>query len=95
LKLRMLKYRIASVFLRIFASRAIERIRNFRSEDPEEVFSFVWSFYLGAMRPMQLREEFIELLRMVKQKNPKYIMEIGTAGGGHCFAFANLLEKMP
>jgi predicted O-methyltransferase YrrM len=39
---------------------------------------------------MQIKEEFIELLKIFKEKKPKYILEIGTANGGTLFNFCKI-----
>jgi predicted O-methyltransferase YrrM len=41
---------------------------------------------------MQVKEEFVELLKIFKELNPKYILEIGTANGGTLFCFCKLAQ---
>jgi predicted O-methyltransferase YrrM len=41
---------------------------------------------------MQNKDEFIELLKIFKELNPKYILEIGTANGGSLFCFCKLAQ---
>ncbi len=68
----------------------IEKLKSFQSQNLEEIFDFVWNFYGGIIRPMQLKEEFIELLKIFQKQKPKYIMEIGTANGGTLFCYLKL-----
>lgn len=43
-----------------------------------------------AIQSQQIRSEFLELARMVKEQKCKYIMEIGTYRGGTLFVFSHL-----
>ena len=47
-------------------------------------------FKLWSIRPAQVKEEITELLRVLAQHKPKFILEIGTAGGGTLFLFAGV-----
>jgi predicted O-methyltransferase YrrM len=49
-------------------------------------------FLYGAtsIRPTQVREEITGLLKILKAKRPKFILEIGTAGGGTLFLFTRV-----
>ena len=42
---------------------------------------------------MQIKEEFVQLLKIFKENNPKYILEIGTAKGGSLFCFCKLARE--
>ena len=68
----------------------IQTLKSFSSNNPEEVFDFSWNFYSGLIRPIQIKEEFVELLKIFQELNPKYILEIGTANGGTLFCFCKL-----
>ncbi len=71
----------------------IKELEKFNSSKPEEIFDFAWEFFGGLIRPMQLKEEFVELLKIFKELDPKYIMEIGTANGGTLFSFCKLARE--
>lgn len=71
----------------------IKELERFNSSKPEEIFDFAWKFFGGLIRPMQLREEFVELLKIFKELDPKYIMEIGTSNGGTLFSFCKLARE--
>lgn len=56
----------------------------------EDLWEFVISFNNGLIAPMQIKEEFLELLKIFKQYNPKIILEIGSCKGGTLFCFCKL-----
>lgn len=60
------------------------RIRNLRADASsiDELVDAVFSYGHRFFGPMQIREEIIEALREVQALQPRYIVEIGTAGGG-------------
>jgi len=80
--------------LQIKARKNLEEIlkslKSFSYKNPEEVFDFSWNFYSGFIRPMQIKEEFVELLKIFQELSPKYILEIGVANGGTLFCFCKL-----
>lgn len=43
-----------------------------------------------SIRPGQIKEEIIELLKILAKRRPKFILEIGTAGGGTLFQFVRV-----
>ena len=45
------------------------------------------------IRPLQVKEELIELLKIVQIQKPKVLLEIGTAGGGTLFSFMKTIPK--
>lgn len=45
-----------------------------------------------AIQSQQVRSEFLELAKVVKEQNCKYIMEIGTYRGGTLFVFSQLAD---
>lgn len=72
--------------------KVIKQLKQFNSNNPEEIFAFSWRFYSGLICPAQIKEEFLELLKIFEELNPKYIMEIGTANGGTLFSFCKLAK---
>ena len=89
-KIELLKQKKTEEKVRKDPQKAIQILKSFSSNNPEEVFDFSWRFYYGLIRPMQIKEEFIELLKIFQTLNPKYILEIGTANGGSLFCFCKL-----
>ena len=87
------RLRDSNLLLKLFKNQAIKKIQNLQSENQEEVFDFAWNFYFGVIRPSQIKEEFLELLNIFKEQNPKYILEIGTASGGTLFCFCKLAKN--
>lgn len=44
----------------------------------------------GLLKPIQVKHELINFLKLVKNNEPKYILEIGTANGGTLFLFSKI-----
>jgi len=87
------KIRNSKIFLFLNRQKIINQLKNFYSENPEEIFNFISSFQGGAFQPAQIKEEFLELLKIFQKQNPKYILEIGTANGGSLFCFCKLARE--
>jgi predicted O-methyltransferase YrrM len=66
--------------------RTIENMPE--SASPAELVDI--SLTCPAIQSQQIRSEFLELAKMVKEQNCKYIMEIGTFRGGTLFVFSQL-----
>jgi predicted O-methyltransferase YrrM len=86
------KIRTSKIYLFLNRSKIINQLKNFHSENPEEIFNFISNFQGGAFQPAQIKEEFLELLKIFQKQNPKYILEIGTANGGSLFCFCKLAK---
>jgi predicted O-methyltransferase YrrM len=91
-RLNFLKQKITEEKAKKNSEEVIKLLKSFSSNSSEEVFDFSWNFYNGLIRPMQIKEEFVELLKIFRELNPKYILEIGTANGGTLFCFCKLAE---
>ena len=89
-RINLLKQKRAEERAKKNPQEIIQTLSSFSSNIPEEVFDFSWNFYSGLIRPMQIKEEFVELLKIFQELNPKYILEIGTANGGTLFCFCKL-----
>jgi cephalosporin hydroxylase len=77
----------------ILKEEVLDKIKKFNSNNIEEVFEFAFNFYDGLIRPLQVKSEFIELLKIYKELDPKVVMEIGTARGGTLFCFIKLASS--
>lgn len=66
--------------------RTIDNIPE--SATPDQLVDI--SMNCPAIQSQQIRSEFLELAKMVKEQNCKYIMEIGTYRGGTLFVFSQL-----
>jgi predicted O-methyltransferase YrrM len=91
-RLNLLKQKITEEKARKNSEEVIKLLKSFSSNRPEEIFDFSWNFYDGLIRPIQIKEEFVELLKIFQELNPKYILEIGTANGGSLFCFCKLAQ---
>lgn len=85
-------YSYNNFLLKNFKNNSISKLQKFESDNLEKIFDFAWNFKNGAIRPMQIKEEFLELLKNFKRLNPRYILEIGTANGGTLFCFCKLVR---
>jgi predicted O-methyltransferase YrrM len=92
-RVNLLRQRKAEEKARKDSEEVIKLLKSFSSDRPEEIFDFSWNFYNGLIRPMQIKEEFVELLKIFQELNPKYILEIGTAHGGTLFCFCKLAQN--
>jgi predicted O-methyltransferase YrrM len=92
-KINFLKQRKAEKNTKENPEEVIKMLKSFSSNNIEEVFDFSWNFYNGLIRPMQIKEEFVELLKIFQELDPKYILEIGTANGGTLFCFCKLSQN--
>ena len=81
--LRRLDYRTGLVSL--LYSINCRGLRGIR--DPVEAVEYLFSDGLpqSLIRPMQIREEIEELVKLVSEMRPKAVLEIGTARGGTLF----------
>ena len=71
-------------------SRILKKIKDFQTNNINEVWNFINNQLHGLIKPMQIKEEFTELLKIYVEKQPKIILEIGTANGGTLFSFCKL-----
>ena len=88
-----IKHSYNNFIFKNFKNNSISKLQKIESNNPEQIFDFVWNFKNGAIRPMQIKEEFLELLKIFKEHNPKYILEIGTANGGTLFSYCKLARE--
>jgi predicted O-methyltransferase YrrM len=76
------------------AWRDFHQIRKLRIENCsiEELVDQVFGFADGFFAPIQIREEIIEAVRAVHELRPKYIVEVGTAGGGTMLLWSRVAD---
>lgn len=60
-----------------------------RPHDAEGLVHFAMTVAGGALRPMQHPAEIAELVRVVRERQPRHVLEIGTARGGTLFLLAD------
>ncbi len=88
-----IKHSYNGFLLKNFKNNSILKLQKFESDNPEQIFNFAWNFYYDVIRLMQIKEEFLEFLKIFKEHNPKYILEIGTANGGTLFSYCKLARE--
>lgn len=59
----------------------------------DESIDFSFNGLWKLIKPMQYKYEISEFVKYLEKKNPKYILEIGTANGGTLFLFAKIASK--
>ncbi len=84
---------LPQILLFIFRKHFIKKLKKFKSSKIEDVVEYAEKFCFGAIRPGQIKEEFIELLKKYTEIEPKYILEIGTANGGTLFCLCKLAPE--
>ncbi|MGC9069559.1 MAG: CmcI family methyltransferase, partial [Thermoprotei archaeon] len=63
--------------------------------DLNEAVDFAFNFhYFGvSIRPAQVKDEILGLLKLIKDLNPRRVLEIGTARGGTLFLFTRVANS--
>lgn len=56
----------------------------------ETLVEFCFTVCNGFIKPLQVKDEILELLRVLDKEKPKILMEIGTNIGGNLFLFSNI-----
>jgi len=64
-----------------------------KNYDVEKLVDFVLNDPVRIIKPLQVREEILSLLKFVKKSKPKNILEIGTAKGGTLFLFSKIASS--
>jgi len=89
-------------FIKIFCRYAIKRaflpiwlikIKNFKTNNLNELVDFCFTVGGGLIKPAQVRDEILQLLIFLNKLNPKYILEIGTGNGGTLFLFSRIASQ--
>lgn len=80
-------------FLILFLPLIIYILKRTKFNNLEELVSFTYNFGFGIIRPMQIEDEILEFLRIIKEKNCRVIIEIGTAKGGTLFLFSRVASS--
>jgi predicted O-methyltransferase YrrM len=61
-----------------------------KGTEVEKLLRFSERLFLGIIRPIQIRSEILNLLRLVREKRPRTVLEIGTDRGGVLFLLTKL-----
>lgn len=81
------------LYFLLFRSRILKEIKDFQTNNINDVWNFINNQFHELIKPLQLKEEFTELLKIYVDKQPKIILEIGTARGGTLFSFCKLAPE--
>ena len=84
---------LSRVYFSAFKKPVIKNLKKFNTSDNEILFDFISKEFMRVFAPIQIKEEFLELLNIFKEKNPKTIVEIGTARGGTLFCWCKLASN--
>ncbi|NJE12854.1 class I SAM-dependent methyltransferase [Thermococcus sp. LS2] len=87
------KFKLKEKYHRLIIPYAIWKIKNIKFRSVEELVDFSFNWLHGLIRPMQVREEIIELLKILSERKPKVVLEIGTANGGTLFLFSRVVPE--
>jgi len=85
-----IRSKVLNFILVKFKKNLMFKLRKFKTDNSEIVFDFAHDFCLHFIKPAQIKEEFVEFLKIFKKRNPKHILEIGTMNGGTLFCFCKL-----
>jgi cephalosporin hydroxylase len=79
----------------VFAAIRKEKIESSSLSSVEEIVDYAMSYeFLGLrIKPLQIKEEFTRLLELMKELDPKFILEIGTCSGGSLFMISRMANR--
>src|SRR5437867_12580372 len=80
--------RYLSVWARFHQIRELDLNRQSLEEVVDVVFQFSDAFF----EPIQIRSELLDALREIRKLRPKYIVEVGTAGGGTLLLWSRIAD---
>ena len=83
-------YRLSELLITPYA---ILKIKTSNSHDMEKCINISFNHFKGLIRPFQFRYEISGLINYLEKKEPKYVIEIGTANGGTLFLFSKTASK--
>lgn len=89
------------IYFPFLIDRAINKFQTAKigAETPEAIWDLTNNFYYGPeirgfninLRPAQIKSEFLNLLKKIKNFQPLIMLEIGTATGGTLFSWSQIL----
>lgn len=65
---------------------------NLEHQSLEELVDRAFQFSGGFFEPVQIKSEIVEALREIRELRPKYIVEVGTAGGGTLLLWSRIAD---
>jgi hypothetical protein len=82
--------KLGTYFHQLFCGAVFLCQRLPRNAKPQELVDFSFHAAGGLLQPAQVRSEIVQLAELVRQRQPKTIVEIGTAQGGTLFLWCRL-----
>lgn len=74
----------------LFFSFRIKHLHLGRNLDFHDLVNYAFTGGGGLIKPLQVRSEILQLLKIIELRAPKYVLEIGTANGGTLFLFSRV-----
>jgi len=71
----------------------VDKIKSFRSVNEKELIDFAFNSRAGILKPAQIKSEIYSLMKILAERKPKKILEIGTAKGGTLFLMTKVLPR--
>lgn len=87
-RLRYLMLRIVNTPLMVRLHSPLVKHRLATIRNSSSLLDFVYTYGLGLFKPAQVRSEIEQLLLIMKARNPRVIVEIGTSRGGTLLLFS-------
>lgn len=72
-----------------YAVREIGKL-NPEQRDPSSLVNFVFTRLMGLIKPSQVPSEILSFAKLIKELQPKTVLEVGTANGGTLFLLCRL-----
>jgi predicted O-methyltransferase YrrM len=79
-------------YLSVWANLNEIRKLSLEHDSLEELVDHVFQFGNGFFAPIQIKSEILEALQEVRNLRPKYIVEVGTAGGGTLLLWSRIAD---
>lgn len=79
-------------YLSVWAQFNQIRELDLRRQSLDEVVDRVFTFGCGFFEPIQIRSEILGALREIQKLRPRYIVEVGTAGGGSLLLWSRVAD---
>jgi predicted O-methyltransferase YrrM len=64
-----------------------------QKRDSRSAIDFIYSHFNRFLEPGQVKEEITSLAKLVDERKPKQILEIGTSGGGNLYVLSKILAS--
>lgn len=82
---------VIEIFILPYALFEIKRLN--RDCGLNDLVDFAFRGCYGVITPAQVESEILQLLKILSETNPKFILEIGTASGGTLFLFSRVASE--